>query len=134
MHLKSKGRWAGDIAFIYARFCPEMDREAVRAMGQTDAPPFMECADSHWASFRDGPRTQQTWATTRSLMTVTKLYQTTKTIDATGSVARGLGWFLRLRLGRHVHRRRHADDVTRDAASRHTTTNYRLASLYYVLN
>ena len=41
---------AGDIAYIYARFCPEMDREAVRAMGQTDAPPFMECADSHWAS------------------------------------------------------------------------------------
>ena len=50
MHLKSKGRWAGDIAFIYARFCPEMDRDAVRAMGQTDASPFMECADSHWAS------------------------------------------------------------------------------------
>ena len=50
MHLKSKGRWAGDIAYIYARFCPEMDREAVRAMGQTDASPFMECADSHWAS------------------------------------------------------------------------------------
>ena len=48
MHLKSEGRWAGDIAFIYARFCPEMDREAVRAMGQTDASPFMECADSHW--------------------------------------------------------------------------------------
>ena len=41
-----------------------------------------------------------------------------------------LGWFLRLRLGRHVLRRRHADDVTRDAASRHTTTNYQLASLY----
>ena len=27
-----------------------MDREAVRAMGQTDASPFMECVDSHWAS------------------------------------------------------------------------------------
>ena len=45
-----------------------------------------------------------------------------------------LGWFLRLRLGRHVLRRRHADDVTCDAASRYTTTNYQLASLYYVLN
>jgi hypothetical protein len=45
-----------------------------------------------------------------------------------------LGWFLRLRLGRHVLRHRHADDVTRDAASRHTTTNYQLSSLYYVLN
>ena len=44
-----------------------------------------------------------------------------------------LGWFLRLRLGRHVLRRRHADDVTRDAASRHTTTNYQLASLYCAL-
>ena len=44
MHMKSKGRWAGDIAYIYARFCPKMDREAVRAMGQTDASPFMECA------------------------------------------------------------------------------------------
>ena len=50
MHMKSKGRWAGDIAYIYARFCPEMDREAVRAMGQADRSPFMECADSHWAS------------------------------------------------------------------------------------
>ena len=80
--------------------------------------------------FQDGQKTQQTWATTRSLMTVTKLYQTTKTIGATGSVTRGSGWFLRLRLGRHVLRRRHADDVTRDAASRHTTTNYQLASLY----
>ena len=50
MHMKSKGRWAGDTAYIYARFCPEMDREAVRVMGQTDASPFMECADSHWAS------------------------------------------------------------------------------------
>ena len=45
-----------------------------------------------------------------------------------------LGWFLRLRLGRHVLRRRHSDDATRDAASRHTTTNYQLASLYYVLS
>ena len=27
-----------------------MDREAVRAMGMTDASPFMERADSHWAS------------------------------------------------------------------------------------
>ena len=27
-----------------------MDRDAVRAMGQTDASPFMECADSKWAS------------------------------------------------------------------------------------
>ena len=50
MHLKAKGRWAGDVAYVYARFCPEMDREAVRAMGQTDATPFMECADSHWAT------------------------------------------------------------------------------------
>ena len=31
-----------------------------------------------------------------------------------------LGWFLRLRLGRHVLRRRHFDGVTRDAASRQT--------------
>ena len=50
MHLKSKGRWAGDIAFIYARFCPDMDRDAVRAMGCTDATPFMESSDAHWAS------------------------------------------------------------------------------------
>jgi len=63
---------------------------------------------------------------------VTKHYQTTT--DATGIVTRGSGWFLRLRLGRHVLRRRHADDATRDAASRHTTSNYQLASLYYVLN
>ena len=48
--MKSKGRWSGDIAYIYARFCPEMDREAVRAMGMTGASPFMERAGSHWAS------------------------------------------------------------------------------------
>ena len=48
-------------------------------------------------------------------------------------MTRGSGWFLRLRLGRHVLRRRHADDVTRDAASRHTTTNYQLASLFCAL-
>ena len=84
--------------------------------------------------FLDGPKTQQTWATTRSLTMVTKPYQTTKATGATGSVTRGPGWFLRLRFGRHVLRRRHADDVARDAASRHTTTNYQLASLSYVLN
>ena len=50
VYMKSKGRWAGDIGYIYARFCPEMDREVVRAMGQTDVSPFMECADSHLAS------------------------------------------------------------------------------------
>ena len=50
MHLKAKGRWSGDIAYIYARFCPDMDREAVRAIGCTDASPFMENIDSHWAT------------------------------------------------------------------------------------
>ena len=50
MHMKAKGRWSGDIAYIYARFCPDMDRGAVRAMGMTDATPFLENADSHWAA------------------------------------------------------------------------------------
>ena len=50
MHMKAKGRWADDIAYIYARFCPDMDREAVRAMGCTDATPFMESADAVFAS------------------------------------------------------------------------------------
>ena len=27
-----------------------MDRDAVRAMGTTDATPFLESADSHWAA------------------------------------------------------------------------------------
>ena len=45
MHMKAKGRWSGDIAYIYARFCPDMDRDAVRAMGMTDATPFLENAD-----------------------------------------------------------------------------------------
>ena len=27
MHMKAKGRWSGGIAYIYARFCPDMDRE-----------------------------------------------------------------------------------------------------------
>ena len=49
-HMKSKGRWAGDIAYIYSRFCPDMERECVRAMGRTDATPFMESSDAHWAS------------------------------------------------------------------------------------
>ena len=44
------------------------------------------------------------------------------------------GWlFLRLRLGRHVFRCRQSGDATRDAALRHATTNYQLASLSYVL-
>ena len=50
MHMKAKGRWSGDIAYIYARFCPDMDRDAVRAMGMTDASPFLENVDSHWAA------------------------------------------------------------------------------------
>ena len=51
MHMKAKGRWLGDIAYIYARFCPaDMDRDAVRAMGTTDTTPFLENADSHWAA------------------------------------------------------------------------------------
>ena len=45
--MKAKGRWSGDIAYIYARFCPDMDREAVRAIGYTDSSPFMESTDSH---------------------------------------------------------------------------------------
>ena len=31
-------------------FCPDMDREAVRAIGRTDASPSMESTDSHWAT------------------------------------------------------------------------------------
>ena len=31
-------------------FCPDMDREAVRAIGCTDASPFMGNIDSHWAT------------------------------------------------------------------------------------
>ena len=50
MHMKAKGRWSGDIAYTYARFCPDMDHEAVRAIGCTDASPFMESIDSHWAT------------------------------------------------------------------------------------
>ena len=50
MHMKAKGRWSGDIAYIYARVCPDMDRKAVRAMCCTDASPFMESIDSHWAT------------------------------------------------------------------------------------
>ena len=50
MHMKAKGRWSGDIAYIYARFCPDMDREAVRAISCTDSSPFMESTDSHWDS------------------------------------------------------------------------------------
>ena len=52
MHMKAKGRWAGDdIAYICSRFCPDMERECVRAVGRTDATPFMESADAHyWAS------------------------------------------------------------------------------------
>ena len=31
-------------------FCPDMDREAVRAIGGTDSSPFMESTVSHWAT------------------------------------------------------------------------------------
>ena len=50
MHLKGKGRWSGDIAYIYARFCPDVDRDAVRAIGCTDATPYMENTDALWAT------------------------------------------------------------------------------------
>ena len=50
MHLKGKGRWSGDTAYIYARFCPDMDRDAVRAIGCTDATLFMENTDALWAN------------------------------------------------------------------------------------
>ena len=53
MHMEAKGRWSGDIAYIYARFCPDMDRDAVRAMGTTDATPFLDNADAHWAAITD---------------------------------------------------------------------------------
>ena len=55
MHLKGKGRWSGEIAYIYARFCPDMAyiimiwtgiRDAVRAIGCTGATPFMENTDA----------------------------------------------------------------------------------------
>ena len=105
-------------------------------MGQTDdASPFMECADSHWASLSGWTEDSADLGDDAEFDDGDEAFiMTTKAIDATGSVTRGSGWFLRLRLGRHVLRRRHADDATRDAASRHTTTNYQLASLYYVLN
>ena len=45
--MKAKGRWPGDTAYIYARFCPDMDRDVVRAMGCTDATPVMDSIDSH---------------------------------------------------------------------------------------
>ena len=48
--MKAKCRWSGDIAYICARFCPDMDREAVRAICCTYASPFMESIDSQWAS------------------------------------------------------------------------------------
>ena len=48
-------------------------------------------------------------------------------------MTRGSGWFLRLRLGRHILRRRHSDDATRDAASRHTTTNYQVPACLALL-
>ena len=95
MHMKSKGRWAGDIAYIYARFCPEMDREAVRAKGQTDASPFSWNALIHTGPHYqdDGPRMQQTWVMTKSLTTAMKRFLTTKTIGAIGGVTRGSGHF-----------------------------------------
>ena len=50
MHMKAKGRWPGDIAYTYASFCPNMDRDAARAMGSTDVTPLLENAGSHWAA------------------------------------------------------------------------------------
>ena len=35
---------------MHARFCPDMDRDAARAMGTTDATPFLENVDSHWVA------------------------------------------------------------------------------------
>ena len=50
MHMKAKGRWSGDIAYTYARFCLDMDRDAARAMVTIDATPFLENVDFHWAA------------------------------------------------------------------------------------
>ena len=46
--LKAKGRWSSDIAFIYARVCPQQERDLVRMIASTDATPFLEKGDEHW--------------------------------------------------------------------------------------
>ena len=48
--LKAKGRWSSDIAFIYARVCPQQERNLIRAMASTDATPFLEKGDDLWNS------------------------------------------------------------------------------------
>ena len=40
----------GILLCIQHCFCPDMDRMAVRAMGRTDATPYMECVDAHWSA------------------------------------------------------------------------------------
>ena len=82
MHMKSKGRWSGDIAYICARFCPEMDREeVVRAMGTTHAslPHLLRNAPTHTGlRFRPGPRAMPTWETRKSATKAMNHCQTTK--------------------------------------------------------
>ena len=70
MHMKAKGRWAGDIAYICSCFCPGMERECVRAMGRTDATSFMESADAHWASVANWTEDEiWTWVMMKSSIT-----------------------------------------------------------------
>ena len=102
MHMKAKGRWACDIAYIYSRFCPgNMERECVRAIGRTDATPFMEPADAHWASVANWTEDSIVWATMKSSMTAMGRYRTmTQTAIANSAAEVGfeVRYFLRLRL------------------------------------
>ena len=45
--IKAKGRWSSDIAYIYARVCPQQERDLVRMIASTDATPFLEKGDDH---------------------------------------------------------------------------------------
>ena len=114
-HMKAKGRWAGDIAYIYSRFCPDMERECVRAMGRTDATPFMESSDAHWASIANWTEDDMDLGMMKSSMTATDRFRTTTQTTMTISMVE-VGFevrcFLRLRSRRDVAFRLAPRDAT----------------------
>ena len=93
-------------------------------MGQTGASPFMECADSHWASLSGWTEDAGDLGDDEESDDDDEALSDDEDDWCYWRCDPRFGLFLRLRLGRHALRCRHPGDVTRDAASRHTTTNY----------
>ena len=82
----------------------------------------MECADSHWASLSGWTEDAADLGDDEEFGDGDEALSDDEDDWRYWRCDPRFGSFLRLRLGRHVLRRYHSDDATRDAGSRHTTT------------